>query len=159
MLLPLKRVVWPTDFSNPSFDALKGATELAAHFNAQLLLLHVLPEIPRPGWAESLLNDSGAYEPGLSGYKQTLHEAALRKLDQVIATRLPKDLESRALVVEGDAAIEIVRIAEDERAGLIVIATHGMTGWRQVAFGSVAERVVRLSWRPVLTVRAPRDRF
>ena len=62
-----------------------------------------------------------------------------------------------------DAVERMVRFAHEgprgavvERVDLIVIATHGMTGWRQVAFGSVAERVVRLSGRPVLTVHAPR---
>ena len=63
------------------------------------------------------------------------------------------------IVEEGDAANEIVRIAEDERVGMIVIATHGMTGWHQVAFGSVAERVVRLSSRPVLSIRSPREKL
>jgi nucleotide-binding universal stress UspA family protein len=48
-----------------------------------------------------------------------------------------------------------VRIAEHENADLIVIATHGMTGWRRVLFGSVAEKVVRLAKCPVLTIRAP----
>jgi hypothetical protein len=51
----------------------------------------------------------------------------------------------RTVVGHGDAASEIVRIAEHEHADLIVIATHGMTGWRRVLFGSVAERVVRLA--------------
>lgn len=53
----------------------------------------------------------------------------------------------------GDAASEIVRIAEEENVDMIVIATYGMTGWRRVAFGSVAERVVRLAKCPVLTTR------
>ncbi|HEY7547611.1 MAG TPA: universal stress protein [Blastocatellia bacterium] len=47
-------------------------------------------------------------------------------------------------------------MAEAERAGLIVMSTHGMKGWREVELGSVTERVVRLSTRPVLTIRAPR---
>jgi nucleotide-binding universal stress UspA family protein len=57
------------------------------------------------------------------------------------------------MVGHGDAASEIARIAQDEHFGLIVIATHGMTGWRNVQLGSVAERVVRLSTRPVLSIQ------
>jgi len=53
----------------------------------------------------------------------------------------------------GDASSEIVRIAEKENVDMIVIATHGTTGWRRAVFGSVAERVVRLAKCPVLTTR------
>jgi nucleotide-binding universal stress UspA family protein len=53
-----------------------------------------------------------------------------------------------------DTGMEILRMAEDSHADLIVIATHGMSGWRQLAFGSVAEKVVRLSTFPVLVMRA-----
>ncbi|HKV38484.1 MAG TPA: universal stress protein, partial [Blastocatellia bacterium] len=52
-------------------------------------------------------------------------------------------------------ATEIVQTADDEESGLIVIATHGLTGWRHLMHGSVAERVLRLANCPVLTIRAP----
>ena len=54
------------------------------------------------------------------------------------------------MIGAGDAASEIVRIASEQSADLIVIATHGLTGWRHLVFGSVAEKVIRLSDRPVL---------
>jgi nucleotide-binding universal stress UspA family protein len=60
------------------------------------------------------------------------------------------------MVGHGDAAGEIVLIAEKEHVDLIVIATHGWTGLRHLVFGSVAEKVVRLAPCPVLTIRAPR---
>ena len=56
----------------------------------------------------------------------------------------------------GDPAKEIVRIAIDENIDMIVIATHGLTGWQHIVFGSVAEKVVRFAECPVLTVRGPR---
>jgi nucleotide-binding universal stress UspA family protein len=52
----------------------------------------------------------------------------------------------------GEAADEIVQMAKIEKADLIVIATHGVTGWRHLVFGSVAEKVIRLSERPVLVI-------
>jgi len=61
----------------------------------------------------------------------------------------------RQIVVLGGAADEIIRISGEEKVDLIVIATHGQTGWRHMVFGSVAEKVVRLAPCPVLTVRAP----
>jgi nucleotide-binding universal stress UspA family protein len=66
-------------------------------------------------------------------------------------------LAVRTAVGHGDAGAEIVRLASDEAADLIVIATHGTTGWRHAMFGSVAEKVVRLARRPVLTIPAPQS--
>ena len=159
MLQPISKILCPTDFSDPSLEAVKAAVELAKHFDAQLLLVHIVPAIPRPIWAEQLFEDQGAYESDLAEYEEALHICAQQKLYEVIRQHLPPSIESRVIVAEGDAANEIVRIAEDERVGMIVISTHGMTSWRQVAFGSVVERVVRLSCRPVLTTRAPREKL
>ncbi|MCI0486715.1 MAG: universal stress protein [Blastocatellia bacterium] len=156
MLLPIKKILSPTDFSDPSYEALKIASELALNFNARLYLAHIVPEIPHPYWAIQFPDGREAYEPGLSEYEEALHARALEKLEEVIRERLPKEIESHAIVRKGEAANGIARVAEDERMDLIVIATHGMTGWRQIAFGSVTERVVRLSGRPVLTIHAPR---
>jgi nucleotide-binding universal stress UspA family protein len=50
--------------------------------------------------------------------------------------------------------MELIRIAENEHADLIVIATHGMTGWREFAFGTVAEKVLKQGECPVLLLRA-----
>jgi len=66
-----------------------------------------------------------------------------------------RELHVRQIVVLGEAADEIVRMSEEQRVDLIVIATHGQTGWRHMVFGSVAEKVVRLAPCPVLTIRAP----
>ena len=61
--------------------------------------------------------------------------------------------EAMHVIRYGDASREIVRIAREEEADVIVIATHGLTGWRHLVFGSVAEKVVRLAECPVLTIR------
>jgi nucleotide-binding universal stress UspA family protein len=53
-----------------------------------------------------------------------------------------------------DTSMEILRLAEENRADLIVIATHGMTGWHKLAFGSVTEKLVRLATSPMLVLRA-----
>jgi nucleotide-binding universal stress UspA family protein len=156
MMLPLRSILCPTDFSDASYEGLNAAVEIASHFNARLLLVHVLPKIERSGWADGL-EDREAYEPGLSDYEEALQVCAQQKLSDLIKQRLPKTAEAHGIVKKGDPALEIVRIAEDDRVGLIVLSTHGMSGWRQVAFGSVAERVVRLSCTPVLTIRTPRE--
>jgi nucleotide-binding universal stress UspA family protein len=155
MMFPVRKILCPTDFSDCSYEALRLAAEIASQFGAQLYLLHVLPDMPSPLWADRLIEERKSFEPGLSEYEKALRAAAQRKLAEVIAERIPESVESHAAVSSGDAATEIARVAESERAAFIIISTHGMRGWRQVALCSVAERVVRLSSRPVLTIRAP----
>ena len=86
-------------------------------------------------------------------YEQMLHADAEERLNELIGEVTTPGTNIRTIVGRGDAASEIVRIAEKENVDVIVIATHGMTGWRRVVFGSVAERVVRLAKCPVLTTR------
>lgn len=155
MLLPITRILWPTDFSDPSYEALKSALELCAHFSAELVAVHVVPEIPRIMSARGVDNEDGGVGPELKKYEQALHEAARQRLHDVIQKRVPGDTKAAVIVTRGDPACEIVRTAEDEQVSLIVTATHGLAGWRQVMFGSVAERIVRLASRPVLTIRCP----
>ncbi len=64
-------------------------------------------------------------------------------------------MRTRDLVTTGEPAPEILRIAAEEHVDLIVIASHGLTGWRRLVFGSVAEKVVRQAPCPVLTIAAP----
>jgi nucleotide-binding universal stress UspA family protein len=91
----------------------------------------------------------------IAEYEEALHANAQRKVNEVIEQRLPKDARPRGIVTQGDTPTEIARLAEEEHADLIVIATHGMTGWRHLVFGSVTEKVLRLASCPVLTIRQP----
>jgi nucleotide-binding universal stress UspA family protein len=157
-MLPIKRILCPTDFSGPSYEALKYGIELASHFGAEICLVYVMQEVPRPTWALQLYSDPEVYEMEIAEYEEALHVNAQRKVNEVIEQRLPKDTSSRAIVVQGETAAEIARVAEEEHVDLIVIATHGMTGWRHLVFGSVTEKVLRLAGCPVLTVRQPREK-
>ena len=62
----------------------------------------------------------------------------------------------QTLVVSGKPAYEIVELAEKEKADIIVIATHGESGWEKFLFGSVTEKVIRMAACPVLTVQQPK---
>lgn len=152
MLMPIQKILCPTDFSDPSDQALKVALELASFFKAKFCLAHIIPEVPRPAWVVENLEQ---YASEMADYEEELHRCAQQKLHEMLERVVPKGVEAYSVVDKGDAALGIIRIANRERAGLIVIATHGMTGWRQVSLGSVAERVVRLSDRPVLAIREP----
>lgn len=149
-MIPFKKIVCPTDFSEPSYEGLKRAVELATHFGAELYLVHVVPVMP------PLPPDPNfAFE--VPEYERALHADAERKLNEAKAEYIPPEVTVHTIVRHGDVAGEIIRVAQDEQADLIVIATHGLTGWRHLVFGSVAERVVRLASCPVLTIHGPRS--
>jgi universal stress protein A len=153
MLLPIKTILCPTDFSEPSYEALKDADELASHFSAKLVLIHVVsvPTYPAAVTPEASASSIDFF----ASYQQEMEVYAKNALDQVVQEKVSEGIESRTKVCLGDAATEIVGAATNENADLIVIATHGLTGWRRFMFGSVAEKVVRIAQCPVLTIREP----
>ncbi|MBS3817913.1 universal stress protein [bacterium] len=147
-MVPFKKILWPTDFSEPSFKALQAANELAVHFKAHLYAVHVVAPIPVPS------APSGPTSFNIAVYKDNLDTSAKKALQDVMKNRISQDLEKTPVVTHGNAADEIVRIADEQKVDLIVLATHGLTGVRHFISGSVAEKVVRISNHPVLTIRA-----
>lgn len=145
-MLAIKTILCPIDFSEPSNEGLKYGIELANLFGADLWVTNILPVLPALPTNPNFVFEIPEYERGL-------HADAEGKLRELIELRVPKNLPVRTVIGHGDAGREIVRIAEDERADLIVMATTGMTGFRHLLLGSVAEKVVRLAACPVLTVR------
>lgn len=156
-ILPFKKILCPLDFSEPSYVALKAGRELSFHFKAQLALVHVLHAVPTvperkpPGQVSKSVQ-----EINIPLYEQELEATAREALRDVAAENLA-DFDVDLFVLHGEPAPEIVRLASEQGMDLIVIATHGWTGWRQSVFGSVAERVVRLAPCPVLSIRSPGD--
>ena len=129
--------------------ALGAAVELATHFRAALHLVHVVPALPAT-------TDDPNYTFQVPEYEAVLHAEAQERLGAIAARLSAGGLSVSSAVGNGDAGREIVRIAGESGADVIVIATHGETGWRHAVFGSVAERVVQLASCPVLTIRQPR---
>jgi len=147
-MLPIKTILCPTDFSPPSHEAVKMASELASHFGAEICLTYIVPAIPS-------LPPNPNYVFEIPEYERLLHADAERNLKKLQDELIASQVRGRSVVGHGQAAEQIAAIAEKEKADLIVIATHGSTGWRHLMFGSVAEKVVRLAKCPVLTVREP----
>lgn len=144
-MLPFKKILCPTDFSEPSYEAIKSASELASHFESELCIVHVISPVPIPMGAEP-----SAFNVAL--YEQELEVSSKRSLEEVFNKLQLKELKARLVAVRGNAADEIVRIADEEKIDLIVIATRGRTGLDRLIFGSVAEKVVRLAKCPVLMI-------
>jgi len=148
-MLPIKKILWPTDFSEPSYEALKTAQELAGHFSAELYIVHVVTPIPM------LSSATGPSGFDVGGFHEQLMDTSKESLKDIVKDKIAKKIKTHTRVVMGRAPDEIVSTAEKVKADLIVISTHGETGWRHLVFGSVAEKVVRFSSCPVLTIREP----
>jgi nucleotide-binding universal stress UspA family protein len=146
-MLPPKLIMSPIDFSEHSDHALKAATDMASSFGSELCLVHVVPAIPKLPSASAFFRERE--------YEEELHKDAQKRLDDMVRAIGDRELKARTVVGTGnDVSMELLRIAELNGVDLIVIATHGMTGWHKLAFGSVAEKVVRLARCPVLVLRA-----
>jgi universal stress protein A len=151
--IQLQRILLPTDFSEYSSVATNYACTLASKFGAELHLLHVFEQYT-----------GSAYVPGVPLPEAT---SEIEELKQHVAESLAKlldaDWEARHHVVratrEGHPFVEIIRYAKDESIDMIVMGTHGRSGISQLLMGSVAEKVVRKSLCPVLTVRPEAHRF
>ena len=143
----IRRIVCPTDFSPTARPAAQYAGELAKSFGAEVVLLHVGPELSYPTRG---LGMSTAF-PTL---QQELHQRAQEELEkqrQQFDPAVPVRTELR----DGQAYEQILDCASACKADLIVLGTHGHTGLKLMLLGSTAERVVRLAACPVMTVRKP----
>jgi universal stress protein A len=168
--LPLKRILCPVDQTPVSTSAppgeqpdcayghgpteaacraLKMAEDLAGAVGAELLLVHVVPPTPVP---QPPID--GALSPPFDvvAYEEQLRNAYRNSLEGLGRERINRKTSVRVRVVTGDPATEIVRLAKEEKSDLIVLPTHGRTGFTHLFFGSVAEKVVRHAECPVLTL-------
>jgi nucleotide-binding universal stress UspA family protein len=141
-MLNIKTILHATDFSKPSEYALRFACALARDYKARLLLLHV---VEPPVYYGEL----GMTVPLPANF----HENLRIRLSHLVPAESGVPVDT--LLVEGNAARQIRRIAEEEHCSLVVLGTHGRTGLSRVLLGSVAEDVVRHSRVPVLTLKTP----
>ncbi len=138
----LHTILCPIDYSDASHEALGHAASLARSLKAKLLVVHVeLPSVPPTGAAESP-----------DKLRQQEQAQVRNQLDPLCADGEPQ-VAHELRILHGDPAAEIVRLAIDEPADLIVMATSGRSGWRRMLMGSVAESVMRHAPCPVLTCR------
>ncbi len=139
-----RTIVVATDFSDVSQDAFPFAVDLAERLDAELVLTHVIPALPRL---------MAANLPRLSGYEDAMAEQAQIELDKLAAAIAVKGHTVRThLSKDPPAALAILDTARDTNASLVVIANHGRRGAARVLLGSVTEEVLRRSKVPVLTV-------
>ncbi|MFC7046447.1 universal stress protein [Halobacteriaceae archaeon GCM10025711] len=139
-----ERILVPTDGSTGTTRAAKHAVDLAAAHNATIHAVYVLNTA-----SFASLPMETSWE-GVSDMLQNEGEAAL---DEVAEIAKPRDVPVMRVLLDGSPSKEIIRYAEAEDCDLIVMGTHGRGGIDRLLLGSVAEKVVRSSNVPVLTVR------
>ena len=149
--ITIRKILAPTDFSAASKRAFSYALRFAEEPGSKIILLHVLePETPL-----TLAGQPAAAafsEEELSDTEESLRALA----DSAEAAGVAG---TRSIVRTGVATHEIVEAAKELDVDLIVIATHGFTGWKHFAIGSTAERVARAAPCPVLVVREHEHEF
>jgi nucleotide-binding universal stress UspA family protein len=147
-MLPIKKIISPTDFSELSDLGLKAAMEMAEHFSAELLVVHVVAPLSA---AAASAAPAAHYLPEVM---ESIRNNAETSLKAMMEEKVPNTLRSKSILLEGSPADELAEYAKEVGADLIVIATHGQSGWRRFMFGSVTEKVMRLSKSPVLIIGA-----
>jgi universal stress protein A len=139
-MAPIHTILHPTDFSERSDAALQLACALARDYGARLVVLHVAVQ-PAATFGEGFIMVD-------SDFRDTREQ--LNEL-QVPAN----DIRAERRFETGDPATEILRVADDIHADLIVVGTHGRTGLGRLLMGSTAEQIVRQAPCPVLTLKMP----
>ena len=152
MMISIRRILFPTDFSEPAKEAKQYAAALADRFGAELHLLHVVaPVMPYPDAASPWVMPEKELELQI--------QAANQRLGQEIDTQWSQQHRLKQTTVTGFAVDEILKYATDNEIDLIVVGTHGHTGLSRFLIGSVAEKLVRLAKCPVLTVHPTGHHF
>lgn len=138
------------DFSDSSDNAFQMALSMAKRFSAKLYVLHVINEP---------VDLRGFYVPHISFEKleEEIEDGAKKMMESFCRKNLHDFDAFECLIVPGLPYEQIIGQAEEKGADLIVLGTHGRTGLDHVLFGSTAEKVVRKSKLPVLTVRLDED--
>jgi nucleotide-binding universal stress UspA family protein len=141
----MKKIIVPCDLSQPSIEALKFATEIATRDKAEIRLVNAI-ELP-------VLYDSSFALAFEQDYMKDQRSAALKKLNK-IAERWVKGAVKTTCEVEFGGTLHVIqRLAARNKADLVIMGTHGASGWREFAIGSNTEKAVRNLNVPLIAVR------
>lgn len=151
-MVPIRRILFPTDFSEYAEYAWTFALQFAQEFRAEVHLLHVVGRPPQ-------LTEAYALNFDPEKYTQALTHEAYASLGRLAQAAKEHNVESQSAVRIGVDFHEIIDYARTCQIDLIVMATHGRTGLAHALVGSVAEKVVRKAPCPVLTIKHPAMKF
>ncbi len=146
--MEIKSILFPTDFSEGSSQALRYAADITKRYGAKLYLLNVIYDVVKgTGWYVPHVSMDVMYQEIQDGAKKELERFGIEELEGI------KNVER--IVVTGVPHEEIINHAKKYKIELIVMGTHGRKGVDRLLFGSTAAQIVRFAPCPVLTVRLP----
>lgn len=145
----IRKIILATDFSEASQNAVRYAVWMAKSLHAELKLLHVFEP---SGW---VVPSPYYFTPGFEQWVDASLEKTRQKGKESLEGLAESlDMQVETIFAEGGTGKEIVRIAAEHRVDLLILGTHGYTGWNHLTIGSIAEFVVRHASCPVLTVKS-----
>jgi nucleotide-binding universal stress UspA family protein len=145
-MLEIKLILCPVDFSEFSTRAYHHALSLAEHYQAKIVVQHIV-EIWRYPYADYVASQ-GDYQE----FCRALREGGEEKLREFVKQHPHDEVQPELAVNEGKAADCILSFVEGRKTDLIVMGTHGRRGFDRMVLGSVADRVMRRTTCPVLTI-------
>jgi nucleotide-binding universal stress UspA family protein len=145
----IKKILAPTDFSDSARAAVDRAIDLAKTLGAEVYLLHVCPLLMYAIGPDVVPDDPD--------FERKLKAGLEEKLEALAAEVRDRGVPVHTLMADGNPAHEVAEVAAREGFDMVVMSTHGRSGLAHLTLGSVAERTVRHSQVPVLTVRTPED--
>jgi len=151
-MISIKRILFPTDFSECAEHALKYAISLATTYEAKLYVQHVITELNIPVGL-------GVSTYPLSEICDDMEKEAQKRMQHLIPAQFQEKSKVENIIIRGTPFLEIIKAAKKYDIDLITIATHGRTGLSHVLLGSTTEKVVRQSPCPVLCVKHPEHEF
>ncbi len=148
-MLEIKLILCPVDFSEFSIRAYHHAVSLAEHYRAKLVAMHVV-ELSRYPFADYVAS-TGDY----GEFCRALGEGGQEQLRQFVKKHARKEIHPELVVHEGTAPDCILSVAQEQKADLIVMGTHGRRGYDRLVLGSATNRVMRRAPCPVVAVCKP----
>lgn len=145
--MKMRRILHATDFSAASSRAFKRAVDIAKVSGAELLLVHVLPS------ALPIVADGYVSPKVYEDLEAATRADGQKRLDRLARRARAAGARVKSLLLEGVPHERIAQAARARKADMVVIGTHGRTGFAKLVLGSVASRVLAISPCPVLTVR------
>jgi nucleotide-binding universal stress UspA family protein len=144
-MVKIEKILFPTELREYSLKILPFVISMSEKYNSMIYLLHVIEDLSKWG---------GFYIPHISLdlYQKEAMEAAEKYMDKVCRQQMQGCPNFERRIRTGDPDIEILRTIESEDIDLVIMGTHGYKGLEHAIFGSVAEKVLKQSPVPVLTI-------
>ena len=147
----IKKILFPVDLSESSDKILPYVQTVAKKFDSKIYILFAARVF-------DYFTSIYVPHPSINKFEKEIIEGAEKRLYEFVDTHFKEFPGTKTVVVAGDAAEKIVEYIEDQKIDLVIMGTHGRKGLERILFGSVADRVIKMSPVPVMSVNPHRSR-